>query len=219
MSRKKGDARLGRLRTLIRQAQKRCGGRAAEVRQAHIWLCEIARQLEPTVMPETGALPTGTAVRARVEAVLTAMTTAVAAGRIAAWLQEPVTHMATILHRLGVGLYHCYDVPGLPRTNNSLEQFNRRIKTGERRITGHKRADAFVVRVGGFAAYAIAARDDSEPALLQALGDVPAVQWQQQRAVLWATRERQTKMRRFRLHRAAYLAGLEARWTRLTEPP
>lgn len=219
MSRKKGDARLGRLRTLIRRAQERCGVRAAELQGAYAWLCAIARGLEPTILPETGALPTGAAVRARVEAVLTAMTTAVAAGRIAGWLEEPVTHMATVLGRLGDGLYQCYDVPGLPRTNNDLEQFNRRIKTGERRITGHKRSDAFVIRVGGFAAYAIATSDDSEAALLQALGNVPATEWQRQRALLWATQERQTKMRRFRLHRAAYLADLEARWGRLADPP
>src|SRR5947209_18478134 len=38
-------------------------------------------------------------------------------------------------------------LPGLPRTDNALEQFYRRVKTEQRRITGRKRADAFVVRV------------------------------------------------------------------------
>ena len=43
--------------------------------------------------------------------------------------------------------------------------------------------------------------------------------WQAERATLWANQERQTKMRRFRLHRAAYLADLEARWAQVADPP
>jgi hypothetical protein len=217
--RKKGDPRLARLRTLIGRAQERCGARAAELAQGHRWLCEVGRRLDPTAVPATEPPPTGTAVRAGVEAVLVEMDTAVTEGRVPPWLQEPVQHVATILRRLGGGLYHCYDVPGLPRTNNALEQFYRRVKTGERRITGRKRSDAFVMRVGGFAAYAITASDLSEAALLSKLATVPAGEWQRERAMLWATQERQTKMRRFRLHRAAYLADLEKRWTKLSEPP
>jgi hypothetical protein len=118
------------------------------------------------------------------------------------WLKGPVQHVATVLNRLADGLYHCYDVPGLPRT-----------------ITGRKRSDAFVVRVGGCAAFAIAARDDPEADLLQRLGSVPAAAWQRERAILRANQERQAKMRRFHLHRAAYLADLEARWTELATPP
>ncbi len=125
----------------------------------------------------------------------------------------------TVLRRLGDGLYHCYDVPGLPRTDNDLEQFYRRVKALERRITGHKRSDRFVVRVGGVAVYATAASQLAERELLQRLAAVPAEVWQGERAKLRATQERQTQMRRFRLHRAAYLADLEARWTRLADPP
>jgi hypothetical protein len=135
------------------------------------------------------------------------------------WLRGPVAHVGTILKRLGDGLYHCYDTPGLPRTNNALEQFYRQLKSNERRITGRKRSDAFVVRVGGCAAYAIAARADTEAELLQRLEGVPAAAWQHERAVLRANQERQTKMRRFHLHRAAYLADLEARWAELATPP
>jgi hypothetical protein len=76
-----------------------------------------------------------------------------------------------------------------------------------------------VVRVGGFAVYATAASGTAERALQQQLATVPAAVWQHQRATLRATQVRQTKMRRFRLHRAAYLADLEARWTHLTQPP
>jgi hypothetical protein len=158
-------------------------------------------------------------VRHRVESYLDELATAVARGRVPAWLVPSVQHLVTVLLRLGDGLYHCYDVPGLPRTDNDLEQFYRRVKALERRITGHKRSDSFVVRVGGFAVYATAATTAVETELLWQLAAVPAAAWQAERAELRATQERQTKMRRFKLHRAAYLADLEARWSRLADPP
>lgn len=216
MSGKKGDARLARLRTLIGRALARGGEQAEALRQAHGWLVEVARRLEPS---EAEPPLSGAQVRQRVEAYLEHLATGLAHGTVPDWLHQPVEHLVTVLRRLGDGLYHCYDVPGLPRTDNALEQFYRRLKTGERRITGHKRSDAFVVRVGGFAVYATAASGEAEADLLRRLATVPASAWQQERATLRATQERQTKMRRFRLHRAAYLADLEARWTQLSLPP
>jgi hypothetical protein len=158
-------------------------------------------------------------VRQRVESYLDELATALTEGRVPAWLVRPVDHLITVLRRLGDGLYHCYDVPGLPRTDNDLEQFYRRVKMLERRITGHKRSDTFVVRVGGFAVYAAAASQATESELLRQLATVRAEAWQAERATLWANQERQAKMRRFRLHRAAYLADLEARWAQLADPP
>jgi hypothetical protein len=189
------------------------------LRQAHGWLCEIARRLEPPAPDAPEPTPTGAQVRQRVESYLDEVATAVTTGRVPAWLEGPVQHLVTVLRRLGDGLYHSYDVPGLPRTDNDLEQFYRRVKALERRITGHKRSDSFVVRVGGFAVYATAASKIAERELLQQLAAVPAEVWQAERATLRATQERQTKMRRFRLHRAAYLADLEARWALLADPP
>src|SRR5205823_4255945 len=164
-------------------------------------------------VPGAGGEPAdGAAVRARVDACLEALLTACADGTIAAWLRPKLEHVAAVLRRLGDGLYHCYDVPGLPRTDNALEQFYRRLKAQERRITGRKRADSFVVRFGGFAVYALAASGEPAPALVRQLATVPAVAWRRERAVLRTIQARQTKMRRFHLDRPAYLADLEARW-------
>lgn len=204
---------------MITRALQRGEERAPGLRQAHGWFRAIARHLEPTPDPITGDLPTGAQVRERVERDLTEMDARRA--HLPAWLQQPVEQFQTILQRLGDYLYRCYDVPGLPRTDNDLEQFYRRVKATERRITGHRRSDAFVVRMGGFAVYAIAARGLAETTVQSHLAAVPPTQWQAQREALRSIQERQTKMRRFRLHRAAYLADLEARWDQLTEtrPP
>jgi hypothetical protein len=204
---------------LITRALQRGEERAPGLRQAHGWFREIAQHLEPTPDPITGDLPTGAQVRERVERDLAEM------GRRRAhlpeWLRQPVEQFQTILLRLGEYLYRCYDVPGLPRTDNDLEQFYRRVKATERRITGHRRSDAFVVRMGGFAVYAIAARGLKDSTLLSHLAGVSPKQWQAEREALHSIQERQTKMRRFRLHREAYLADLETRWDQLSEakPP
>jgi hypothetical protein len=130
-----------------------------------------------------------------------------------------------VLRRRGEGLDPCYDGPGLPRTNNDQEHFYRRLKAGERRTTGRRRSDTFVVRMGEFAVYAVAAREFSEATLNTQLARVSATDWGRERETLRANQERQTGVpsgpRRFRLHRDAYLADLEARWARLSEtgPP
>lgn len=202
------------MRTLIGRAQERVAERVVALQQAHAQLLQIAHLLEPTEPVERGA-----EVRQRVEAHLAEVAHAVEEGSVPLWLRQPLSHLVTVLRRLGDGLYHCYDVPGLPRTNNELEQFYRRVKASERRITGHRRSDRFVVRVGGFAIYAIAASDLTEADLRRQLSTVTATLWQEERAILRANQERQVKMRRFHLHRSAYLADLEARWTQLSQGP
>ena len=158
-------------------------------------------------------------VRIRIEQALDALTARCAAGEVATWLHPQVAHLVTVLRRLGDGLYHGYDVPGLPRTDNGMEQCSRRVKTEQRRITGRKRADAFVVRVGGFAVYATAASTLPEATLRAQLSAVPAEAWRHQRSTLRANQDRQATMRRFRRRRDASLADLEARWTALARPP
>ena len=127
-------------------------------------------------------------------------------------------HLVAVLRRLGPGLYRCYDVPGLPRTDNALEQFHRRVKSAQRRITGRKRTAASVVGLGGGAVYATAAAPPRAALLLQLAG-VPAAHWRQERVTLRATQHRQAERRRFRRDPAAYLADLEARWAALAHPP
>lgn len=189
------------------------------MQKAYNFLCEIGRRLDPEVPEESGQAPTGAQVRKRVEDYLKVITEATSQASFPDWLRQPVAHLRTVLLRLGDGLYHCYDVPELPRTDNALEQFYRRIKTGERRTTGHRRSDSFVVRVGGFAVYAIAALEIPEAELQLQLAMVQPDEWRRERATLRANQERQAKMRRFRLHPDAYLADLEARWAQLNRSP
>jgi hypothetical protein len=66
--------------------------------------------------------------------------------------QKVVTHIQVIVRSFWWGLFVCYEVDGLPQTNNELERFIRQIKTGQRRITRRKKAHNWIVRYGSYAA-------------------------------------------------------------------
>jgi hypothetical protein len=206
------------LRTLVTRALAAGGQPARDLRITHRWLLDLAHGLEPEP-PEAPTRRDGAAVRREVERLLDTLPGRFPGGRVPDWLQEKAAYVATVLRRLGDGLYHGYDVPGLPRTDNDLEHFYRQLKAGERRATGHRRSDAFVVRVGGFAAYAVAARTGSEAALCTQLATVTATACQCARAALRATQQRQVQMHRFHLRPDRYLRDLEARWQQAAAVP
>lgn len=111
-------------------------------------------------------------------------------------------------------------MPALPRTDNALEQFYRRVKT-EQRADHRPQAGGCLRRpLGrGFAVYATAASATADGLLTHLFASVSAVAWQQERLRPRHTQPRQTKMRRFHLHRAApSLIDLETRWAALTLP-
>ncbi|MBV7327336.1 hypothetical protein KFU94_30425 [Chloroflexi bacterium TSY] len=64
-----------------------------------------------------------------------------------------VQHINTTFRNRWWGLFVCYDVSGLPSTNNALEGFFGRLKTNQRLITGRKSVNNFVLRYGSFAAF------------------------------------------------------------------
>jgi hypothetical protein len=159
---KRGNRRLQRLRTLITRAQERGTEQETGLRQAHAWLGQIAQLLEPTNLEQAPDGLKGERICERVESYLHTIGTISAQNDFPAGLRPAVAHLGAVLVHFRDYLYHCYDIPGLPRTNNDLEQFYRRVKATERRITGHRRSDNFVVRMGGFAAYALATEHQTE---------------------------------------------------------
>lgn len=66
------------------------------------------------------------------------------AGRLA----SAVDHFLKVTRSYWPGLFHCYDVPDLPRTNNALEQFFGSYRHHERRATGRKAASPGLVLRG-----------------------------------------------------------------------
>jgi hypothetical protein len=115
-----------------------------------------------------------------------------------------------ILRNLWWGLFTCYEVEGLPRTNNDLEQFIRRIKMGQRRISGRKNVHDFILRYGAYAAFIDYA--ESEEDLFNRLKQVNGVDFLKERGELNMIIVKEQKTFRFRYHRQKFLADLEKRW-------
>jgi hypothetical protein len=127
-----------------------------------------------------------------------------AAGRLA----EAFGHFLKVTRSYWPGLFRCYDVADLPRTNNDLEQFFGSYRYHERRCSGRKVACPGTVVRGSVRLAASAATrlrligpEDLVPSDLKA--------WQGLRGSLERRQAVRTLGRRFRRDPEAYLRSLE----------
>ncbi len=153
-----------------------------------------------------------TAVRERLRGVLGAMTRwKTQAGDLTGGIE----HFLKVTRSYWSGLFHCYDIDGLPRTNNDLEQVFGKWRHHQRRCTGRKVAPATAVTRGAVqlvAALATQVRSYSA----SELASVDPIAWQQVREQLKAHQHKRVQQRRFRQNPATYLAELEQQLLKLT---
>jgi len=125
-------------------------------------------------------------------------------------LSTAIDHFVEITENFAPGLFHCYDVPDLPRTNNDLEHSFGVARAHERRATGRRGAIPGVVVRGSVRLMAVVMtkQDDLQAANLQP-SDYRA--WRQLRTQLQYREVARRKQFRFRKNPAAYLAAREAR--------
>jgi hypothetical protein len=200
---KRGHQLLERLIRLTDLRLPFAAQREQLVRQRQ-WLIDLDRLLDPDEPPTSGAI-----IARQVQAYLDRLQNTVAAGGDA-WDQQVVAHIVQTFRNRWWGLFACYDVAELPRTNNELETFLRRLKTGQRRITGRKNVHDFIVRYGRFAAFLDT--DESHQALLSRLLQVRLSDFEHERAQLDTTQELAEKRHCFRHDQPIFLAALETRW-------
>jgi hypothetical protein len=125
-------------------------------------------------------------------------------------LSDAIDHFGKVTRSYRPGLFHCYAVPDLPRTNNDLEHEFGSQRYHERRATGG---------VGGGAARLVAAiATRQRPPSGSDLGCVDREQWKDLRQRLDRRRQARTLRSRFRRDPAAYLAALEEKARQLTLP-
>jgi Transposase, Mutator family len=130
---------------------------------------------------------------------------------------QAVRSSLTVTTSYWTGLFHCYQVTDLPRTNNDLEQFFGQARHVERRATGRKRASpALVIRGSVRVVAAGASRLVSYSAADLRLTDVAA--WSALRQTLDYRHEGRRCQLRFRRDPQAYLASLEQQLFRSSLP-
>jgi hypothetical protein len=117
-------------------------------------------------------------------------------------------HFRKVTRSYRPGLFSCYDVAGLPRTNNELEQFFGSYRYHERRCSGRKVACPGAV-VRGSVRLVAAATTRSRPIEVADLVPSDRSRWRGLRSRLERRQAMRTLGRRFRQDPAAYLKMIE----------
>lgn len=200
---------LARLQAILQRGLTETASLWPAVRVAYRWVHQAAHLLSNEEQQPAGA------VKRRLGGLLGAMMRHRGA---AGALVPALEHFLKVSRSYWPGLFHCYEVPDLPRTNNDLEQCFGAHRYHERRATGRKGASpalvlrgsvqliaAMATRLHAFAAWELAPEEVRD--------------WKALRRELDTRRHRRTLRRRFRHHPDAYLAELETALVKLSLPP
>jgi len=171
------------------------------IRVAYSWVHRVARLLE-----NEDAL-TGAEVRQRMEDLLAEIRDDQAT---VGTLQPAIAHFLKVSASYWPGLFYCYDVAGLPRTNNALEQLFGSVRYHHRRASGRIHASAATVVRGSVQTLA------STASRLHLFGEYelrhPNLdRWRGLRHSLELRQEARRQQGRFRKDPDGYLTTLETR--------
>jgi hypothetical protein len=133
-------------------------------------------------------------------------------------LQEAVAHFGKVTRSYWPGLFRCYDVADLPRTNNDLEHFFGSYRYHERRASGRKVACPGTV-VRGSVRLAASAATRLRPIEAGELVPSDLKAWRELRGSLERRQAVRTLGRRFRRDPVAYLRSLEESLIKQALPP
>jgi hypothetical protein len=199
---------LRKLKALVAKGLAATDAMWPAIRIAYGWVHQAARLLE-----NAGEI-TGSEVRQRLEDLLTEIRADQAS---VGTLQPAVAHFLKVSASYWPGLFHCYDIPGLPRTNNILEQFFGSVRYHHRRASGRIRASAGTVVRGSVRALA------STASRLHPFGEYqlrhPNLdRWRDLRQSLDLRQEARRQQGRFRKDPDGYLATLENRLLKSSLP-
>ena len=200
------EPRLLQLRAGLQAALRAVRADYRDLRQAADWLTQIADVLDPDGKPTR----TAAAVRADWEQCLREIDTA---SHASPRLQGFAEKIGQVSESYAPGLFHTYDVPGLPRTNNERESEFREVKRRLFSTTGQTGAvKRLLLREGAW---------ELIPGLGSLAETVTAISRVTTHELREEQRRVQTHRRRFRLHTRsakqsqAQLKDLVHRWRAL----
>jgi hypothetical protein len=166
------ESRLAQLYQGLQSALAPLAQTYQEFRQGAAWLRDIASILEPSPAHPLSAAHVAGQLRGYLDTVLRLPD-------VTPTLYEFRRHLAKVSRSYWPGLFHCYDVPGVPRTNNDLE--SRFRDTGRRllRTTGQKGLTQRTLQRQG--AWELLPCPPTEAQLLGALDQIPPEDLAQER--------------------------------------
>lgn len=137
--------------------------------------------------------------------------------RLSPELRKAATHFIRVTRGYGPDLFHCYRIPGLPRTNNALEQAFGSLRYHERRASGRKVASPSLV-LSGCVRMVAAVFTRTRTVTQEMLATVPHASWRGERAALEQRRQSRCLRFRFRKNPTVFLAELETACDKLNVP-
>lgn len=200
------EPRLAQLYQGLQTALSPFAETSQELQQGAAWLRDIAYILEPAGMQPLSAAHIAEQLR----------------GSLATMQQWPKgtpilyafgRHLDKVSRSYWPGLFHCYDMPGLPRTNNELESHFR--DTGRRllRTTGQKGLTQRTLQRQG--AWELLPRPPTEAQVLDAVCQTPCEELAQERQRFAAHRQRFRLQSRSLRQTRAQFNQLRQRWSTL----
>ncbi len=190
---------MTKLKALVAKGRAVTDAMWPSIRTAYDWVHRAARLLE------NEDEVSGSEVRRRMETLLAEMRDdQVTVGT----LQPAIAHFLKVSASYWPGLFHCYDVVGLPRTNNDLEQYFGSARYHQRRASGRRHATAATVVRGSVRVLAATA---SRLTLVREydLWHPNLERWADLRRSLELRHEARRQQGRFRKDPVAYLTTLE----------
>ena len=124
-------------------------------------------------------------------------------------LESGIIHFLKVTNSYWSGLFHCYSVPGLPRTNNDLEHTFGIVRHHHRRCTGRKAAPTSLVLRGSVQLIACVATQ-IRTFHAEQLASISISEWRKLRSSLQQHQINRVKRLRFRRSPVDYLAILES---------
>ena len=178
-----------------------------DLRQAYAWVRQAAHLLGDDD-PAADTNPEWPSVEDRQAAYQELLATMAAQRGTVPSLTAAIDHFLSVTESYRPGLFHCYTVPGLPRTNNDLEHYFGTARHHERRASGRKQASStFVIR--GAVRVVAAVATQAHPFSAADLRPHDLHAWEEVRQSVQYRHTIHRAQRRFQRDPAAYLAALE----------
>jgi Transposase, Mutator family len=200
------EPRLAQLYQGLQAALAPCAQTHQELQQGAAWLRDIAYIFEPVPSHPINAAHVAGQLRDYLDTVRH-------------WPQATPTlsqfalHLDTVSRSYWSGLFHCYDMPGLPRTNNELESRFRDTRRRLLRITGQKGLTQRTLQRQG--AWELLPQPPTEAKIRDALRQIPTEDLAQERQRFATHRQRYRMQRRSLRQTQIQLDQLRQRWSAL----
>src|SRR6266571_713932 len=166
------EPRLAQLVQGLQSALSPLAQTSQELQQGAAWLRDIAYILEPVPSHPMSAADVASQLRGYLDTVQRWP-------HVIPLLYQFGLHLDTVSRSYWPGLFHCYDVPGLPRTNNALESHFRDTRRRLLSTTGQKGLTQRTLQRHG--AWELLPRPPTEAKIREALRQTPVKDLAQER--------------------------------------